>query len=289
MARLIKGPREMTVCIAALCKDEDGVPAIVLCSDNLGSTPLGNKSLIIKTRPLAGTWRIQTAGAEGDLNLLEKLLTRSFRELHGSNEGMDETNVLPAIRAAHQELKRQKASEYTQLKWGMTYENFLSSKNKFPDDEYRADVFAIGQIPLRTECLISGFDRYGLPMLVQADGAQGSSIQEDFAVAGEGSLLARSALLARGHHDGASLNETLYYVYEAKRCAERVRSVGDLTQLMVVWPYKNRRVLTAGFHYLAEKFAKYGPQEIPPGGIDLPVEVLQPLLPNLAITSDEGE
>ena len=56
------------------------------------------------------------------------------------------------------------------------------------------------------------------------------------------------------------LNQTVYCVYEAKKYAERVSSVGKATFLVVVRPNGSSTMLAAkGRLYLDEQFAKYGP------------------------------
>ncbi len=82
-------------------------------------------------------------------------------------------------------------------------------------------------------------------------------------VIGEGAYLAQSVLLQRGHSDVKSLEETLYCVYEAKRYAERVSSVGKDTLLVIVYANgKTETVTPQGFEFLAKKFSEYGPRQL---------------------------
>lgn len=245
----------MTVCIAATCRDGEEY-AIVLCADAKGSTPLGSKELMMKVRLLPHYWRCLTAGNDDDIIPLLHLFKAAMWKL----SSVDETNIIPTIQAAIQARKQQKADEYTQRKWGLSFADFRKARSEFPEEEYRLDISAIGQIPIEADCIIAGFVDGGFPLIVQAHGHGGVHIKEDFAVAGEGSYLAQYGLLHRDHYDIYPLHSTVYCAYEAKKYAERVASVGKETYLGVMKANSFELITPSGVAELEKSFQKYGPQ-----------------------------
>ena len=108
-------------------------------------------------------------------------------------------------------------------------------------------------------------------MIVQVNGDHGVSIKEDFAVAGSGSYLAQYGLLHRQHYDVQTLDRTIYCVYEAKKYAERVSSVGKITYFVVIQPSSKAVMLTGlGTEELEKLFANYGPHGLNDPDIVLP-------------------
>jgi hypothetical protein len=251
----------VTVCIAAICEAED--PKIVLCTDLMASSPLGNK-LVVKDYPLTKNWHCLTAGTDDEINALIPKLIRRL-----GMQPIDETNIVPLIRAVLKERKIEKSDEITLAKWGMSYEEFRRDRSQFPEDQYRIDMGEIARIPLDAECILAGFETISAPTLLQIDDAWGVKIREDFAVAGEGAYLAQSVMLHRSQVNHYTMTQTLpqslYCVYEAKRYAERVASVGKDTWLAVCDRDGGQQIVsTDGLAFLEEQFKKYGPRELGP-------------------------
>jgi 20S proteasome alpha/beta subunit len=151
----------------------------------------------------------------------------------------------------------------------MSFEEFRQNRLQFPDDLYRRDMDEIAKVPLDLDCIIAGFETNGLPMLLQIDTAWGVKIREDFAVSGEGAYLAQSVMSHRSHTSiytkTQTLSQALYCVYEAKRYAERVVTVGKNTWLVVYSHDGGGQVVYPDrMAFLEEQFKKYGPQELGP-------------------------
>ena len=255
----------MTVCIAAVCGAAFD-RTIILCTDGKASNALGSKEAMLKDRALAKGWRCLSAGTDFEINSLLPLFEARIRGL----AKVDETNIKPAIEGALQERKTQKADQYTRLKWGLSFEEFRKAKAQFPEEEFRADIQAIGAMEIEADCIIAGFLDDGLPMLLQAHGKYGVEIREDYAVAGEGAHLAQSVLMHREHYDFATLPEAIYTVYEAKRYAERVSSVGKMTLLAFFKPAMLPRAISeAGYRYLGERFEEFGPKPVGASSVNL--------------------
>jgi len=112
--------------------------------------------------------------------------------------------------------KKSKIGRFVGSKFGISYNDFLSiGKEKFPAKIFE-DAFAmIGNILVGADAIIAGFVA-GDPFICRISSDGTTSIRDGFTAIGEGSLLARSALLHRGMQEDTPLIPALYSVYEAK-------------------------------------------------------------------------
>jgi len=73
-------------------------------------------------------------------------------------KSVDETSVKPAIREALRIIKSERNDEYTLGRYGMKWDEFLAAgKLRFPEDQFRTDLFAISEIRLGIELVVAGF------------------------------------------------------------------------------------------------------------------------------------
>ena len=249
----------MTICIAAVCRT-DPEPGIVLCTDGKSGNVLGSHEEVLKDRDMPCGWRCLTSGSDDEIYGLLPLFRREIGKLVPL---IDETNIKPAIEESLRARKAQKADAYTMTKWGLSFEQFRRARNDFPESEFRTDMETIGRDMINADCLLAGFLSDGAPMLLQAHGTFGVAIRENYAVAGSGSELAQSVMQHREYYESASITEALYKVYEAKRYAERVATVGKRTFLSVIKVGEPiRAVSDQGYAYLTTQFERFGPQPI---------------------------
>jgi hypothetical protein len=253
--------KHVTICIAAACTHQNPKRPthIVTCTDWRVTNSLGTADTKVKQHYLREEWRCLAAGVEADILRLVILL----REHMSKAETIDDTNVLSVVRAALNERKKEKIDEFTHGRYGMPYQDFLNiGKEKLPSDLHREAVMSIADITLRASCIIAGFmGRF--PTIVETTDRCTAHIREDFATIGEGAFLAQAALLQREQSEVCSLPSTIYQVYEAKRYAERVTSVGPNTLLTVVSSTgKERRVGDKAGELLEKAYEKFGPQQI---------------------------
>lgn len=220
--------RKVTVCIAAECRDGDDA-AFVLCSDFRANTSIGHSESMVKMRRLPHGFRCLTAGDDVEIYSTVPIFEKFLSEL----ESPDETNVKVAIEAALTERKRQKAARLVSGRYALTYDQFIDiGKQKLPEDAFRKTIGDIERIHIDASFIFVGFPE-GFPMIVQTEQDGTAWIREDFATIGEGSYLAQASMLFRTHMDTSLLVNTLFNVYEAKKAAERVGSVGLKTMLLI--------------------------------------------------------
>jgi hypothetical protein len=249
----------LTVCIAAICDDESG-SAIVTCVDGKASSFLGSQELAVKYRLVNPRWTVLTSGSQDEINLLLPLFRKHFYSLANK----DETNIVPLVENIIRERREQKLDHFTQSRYSVSFEEFMKhGKERFPSDIFHADVYSISRIEIEAELIIAGFLDDGMPMLLQTDRFGSVKIMDHFATVGEGAFLAEASLLQRQHHEISPIEKTIYNVYEAKRHAERVPSVGKETVLIVMKGNGDISIIEeSGRCYLDKQFDRYGPQEI---------------------------
>jgi 20S proteasome alpha/beta subunit len=249
----------VTVCLAAACLWEDDIDkqAIVLCTDLKMSGPLGSAETALKQRTLGKAWYALTSGSEPEIEALISTLADRFKEA----EIIDESNISKIISDSLLSRKRQKSTELVMGKFAMSYDDFVQiGKDKLPPDIFRDAVFQIADLKL-PEFIIAGFDG-NFSLICQTSSSANVSIREGFAVIGEGGYLATAALLQREQSSVSSIPETLYNVYEAKRYAEKVPSVGKRTRISVLSKGGLKVVTAPGRRWLRERYKEFGPQEI---------------------------
>lgn len=252
--------RDMTVCIAAACEGKDqGTKAIVLCSDWRISSALGSAETMLKIRGLAHNWWLMISGIESDANTI----SLSFRRGFAGEAKIDDINAPTIVRKILNARKREKIEEFVMGKYAIGYDDFLAfGKDKLPTDLYREAVLLISEITIGCSCIVAGFDGIGHPFILETDDKCRVLARDDFATIGEGAYLAQAALLQRGHISSRDLAPTVYCVYEAKRYAENVTSVGDVTSLQIIDPSGKNKIGIGKARQLSPYFKKFGPQEL---------------------------
>jgi 20S proteasome alpha/beta subunit len=250
---------EVTVCIAAICQIHFD-PIIVCCTDSRGSSPLGKTDNFPKSRNLGKNWVNLSAGTASEITTLTRLLAKSFSDEAGV---IDESNLAGVVQRAVTSRKNQKATEHVGAKFGISYQDFIDTgKEKFPPDIFREHIHAIRNLQIPVEMVICGFTP-NIPLLCKLNQDGQISLQDHFAVCGEGEYLASSVLYHREQNEYLTLERTLYNVYEAKKYAERVPSVGELTGLFVLNQHGKRRVSEDIKARLDKIFVDLGPKPVP--------------------------
>jgi 20S proteasome alpha/beta subunit len=265
LARPHPWERNMTVCIAAACFDaNEDECAIILCADWRVSSPLGRQDTKLKFHQIGRGWWCLTAGYDSEINALTRLYDAAFR----ATLSISEVNIAEVLRTPLRVRKKEKIEEYTGGRFGLSCEEFYATgREKLPQEVYREAVFEISRIQLGTEFIVAGMID-GIPLLA-VTGQDGSvSIREGFAVVGDGAPLATASILQRQHMDRMTVGRTAYVVFEAKRAAERVGTVGESTSMAILRKDNFEWVSDKGIKNMIAGVEKYGPR--PVGDYDLP-------------------
>jgi 20S proteasome alpha/beta subunit len=251
--------KRLTICIAAVCELYRN-SMVVLCTDRKASSSLGSTETAYKDRPIGKNLVGLYAGDESGIIALHALLKKHMRPV----ADLDETNVKVQVAAALDARKRDLVERLVQGRFAFSYDEFLKhGKERLTQNWFARTEDDIAQITLEADCILAGFIA-DFPLIVTTDRSSNIRIQDHFASIGEGGYLADSVLLHRGQNETKNIGETLYNVYEAKRYAERVGSVGPTTTIAILHQDKAPQVVTPeGMDDLAEKYKKFGPQSVP--------------------------
>jgi 20S proteasome alpha/beta subunit len=249
----------MTVCIAAICRDEDQ-EKIVLCSDRRMSSGLGGSEVGRKEHALSHGWRCLVSGDEDHFLALIRLYRIHFLdEARLTYEKID-----AAMKAPLYERKKDIAEEYIRKRFAFSHDEFVKSgKDRLPADLFHEANQVINHTDLRASLIVAGFVGTS-PEIYYTDEHCGAHPVMNFATIGEGSHLAHSVLLRREQMGWDSLSSTLYNVYEAKKYAESIGSVGPGTNISVMRSDGTKEITSYELDtQLGEAYIKYGPQKVP--------------------------
>lgn len=251
----------MTVCIAAVCQHED-VPQIILCNDYKKTSGLGSAETEDKFHSLKFGWYALGAGTKSQI----EFLVREYRNhLRGISEITD-MNIAEVLREPLVKRKRALATEYIQNQYGLSYDEFLSiGREKLPPDMFRNELEYVKRIWLDAALIIVGFTggdpKTKSPNICKVESDGTMSLQEDFAVIGQGELLASPIFYQRAYTSKTPLSKAIFYVSEAKKNAENLASVGEDTSLDILGADNVvRSVNDAGFKALGSLYRKYHPE-----------------------------
>ncbi len=227
----------MTLCIAAACQ-ENSEPRFVLCSDTKASYgALGSRHHTVKVDVLGRGWTVQLAGASIGV-------ARDFID----------------------DLKPIFSNAATPLTTPAQVEDVVSrTLNQRQQVQPLMGGLLLSGFIARTPIIVSAWDDDQNVMHVER--------QEAYAAIGEGRDAAYVMLNHREYREGLPIQTATYLVYEAKRIAEQVGSVGkDLS--VICWqapsgqstPHEkaNLKLLNgAALDLLNQLFQRLGPQPLP--------------------------
>lgn len=233
---------------------------LVLCTDARMGSALGSADTYLKERLIHPNWRVLTAGEQPAIVSLLKCFKRAVTP----TSVVSAENVDGLIKSAAVARKSEIANEIVGAKFGLSFERFIQiGKDRFPPDIFYGVLKEIEMTSLGAEFIIAGFID-GSNELYVCEQSGRVFPTEHFAAVGEGGYLATAALLRRGQNIGNSLIGTIYNVYEAKRAAEAIGSVGQLTLLTVVQPDGTVRKMSAAMQtWLTNKHVELGPKPVP--------------------------
>jgi hypothetical protein len=254
--------REMTICIAAGCNgSREGGTKIILCTDWRVSGPLGSAETAHKQPSLPKGWVCLTAGDPREINAIIPLFWNAFEQA----DVVDETNVGRLIEECLRTRLAQKRDALSHSRFSKPYkEVYDTGKEKLPLLDFSTFVADISAVHLDAEFIITGFYNED-EFLIQTNQRGELSYPNHFACIGEGSYLAHASLMRREFSSVRDFGPALYEIYEAKKAAESVTSVGPGTLLSVIESDGSKRAfnLDKVEEFLDGLYQKYGPKDVP--------------------------
>jgi len=227
----------VTVCIAAICKSDDRVDAIVCTSDIPLSWRHPSEDLAtIKLMKVHPNWHAMIAGTFG----------HRLRVLHNISEDLKaepEVTVLQvedAFANAYKEYRRKLVDELVLAPYGLRMEEFSQYRAEFGDSIFERLLGEIGRVKVGCEFLVCGFGPkrphiFGVSNPT-ADNPSCITMHDErcFGAIGSGAYLAESGLYAYRQNAWNSVDITIYQTCAAKFSAEAATGVGKATSLRVL-------------------------------------------------------
>jgi hypothetical protein len=262
----------MTVCIAAICSENELDQRIILCRDWRGELPyVGSNDEVYKLKRLADKWIALVAGT---LCRAEELCLRLEYSL--KKTPFTEENIANELRRVFGEYKRAMSDSFLKNKYGFSFDTLIDKGKDAFGEAFVAECFAdIEKLSIPVELIVAGFvEAYdyddkesGLDPIIcsisEANDGDPVVLEDEFSVIGSGANAARTMLFSRNQSADDPLLQTVYTVYEAKRVSETVPGVGDTYSIDVLHSDGSLENLTdAGAKRVREMFSRFGPRPI---------------------------
>ena len=265
-ALLEESEEDMTLCIAALARDEDNSFCIVTCSDKLESNEqLGSEiahKFLVLSPDLFGLYSDSPARA--------KELQTYYQE-HFKTHSLEPSNMAQQLEVPLTQLKRRLAESYVGRRLGISYAELLKNRKKWADYLENIERHKLG-----VDLLVGGFVGTR-PLLYQTlaidpeDPHDKLEALPHWGCIGSAYWTAAPTLRRREQDQNTNVWNTLYNLYEAKKQSEVGPGVGKkITRMFVIRPRApgmselNAQVVTGiGLQHLESLYKLYGPKPAP--------------------------
>ena len=246
----------MTVCIGGICSARTE-PRIVLCSERRLEDETSGSDVGLKWYPAGkGFWALISGGDFG-LGLEQAEVIKR----HIDSVAIQSRSIAEELRICAATLKRRALDEFTMDRQGLTYQYILDEgTKKLPRDIHRNILYDAQKIGIKNDFLIAGFigDE---PHLLLMDRCGVVRQSEVFASVGSGAPIAMAALRQRGFKSSMSVDEAIYYIWEAKRLSEIAPGVGRKTDIGILIPGDLRLPSPFVIPELDEAYKRFGLQK----------------------------
>lgn len=216
-------PRDMTICIAAIC---DEGRAIVIASDRQVGVGFTSSELDeSKVGDLYKDWHVAIAGSV--TNATEVVLRA--RRLEKTLPSLMTFDVMASVEKAYRATRMGKVEGTILAAHGWTLTDFQQhGSQRLPPGTYARIDTEIALYDLEVGLLICGFDENSASiMTIVNPGVGADHFKLGFWCIGSGSTLAQASLFSRDYSWRWSAKKAAYCLYEAKKVAERATGVGD--------------------------------------------------------------
>jgi ATP-dependent protease HslVU (ClpYQ) peptidase subunit len=256
----------MTLCIAALCRDE-GDNYVVLSSDKRVETSTAGDESEIKVRYLTLRW---TSLVAGTLHVARELADRYAQHLASVQDILTQDNAHEELYVPLAEMRESLREQLLQKNLSVSLSDYRKhGREWFSEDVQRQMDYDLAQVEFDAQLLLVGL--VGSDLHVYRVHAQNHLIErcERFAAIGSGANVAEMVLYQRQHSPFWTLPRTLYAVYEAQRIGQIAPGVGRETHQYVLSYDPDKQTMYPiilfpnARTFLDEQFEALGPRPIP--------------------------
>jgi hypothetical protein len=223
--------RTMTICIAAIC--EAGHTIILAADRELGNT-FTSAEFDGKWLHLYDQWSIGISGTVHHATDVVSAGRRLKNELESTANFDVQNSIMKAYRQAR--MAKAEARFLGNRGWSMSEFKTIGSTKITPETYATIDA-QIAMYNFDTDLLIAGFgkgDAGPSIMSVTNPGVCNEHSKIGFWCVGSGATASQMSLFSREYSWHFSAEKAAYYVYEAKKAAERAAGVGLSTDLLLI-------------------------------------------------------
>jgi hypothetical protein len=255
------GATPVTLCIAGACQYRNK-PIIVTCTDWKSSSSLGASETADKLRWLKPpNWIALTAGGAAHADALVRAYRVGLKDKPITEENA--TELFNEIAVGQMAWIK---NNLVQRLLGVTYEHLrLKGKKEFPESVILDTYVELRKVTLGASLIVAGFVQRNdsmKPLICKVDRSAQVTVTDHFEAIGEGLYVANPPLLRRQYNSDVSVMDAIYRLYEAKKLAEIVPSVGEDTSVDILFPTGEMQQLRdpQGFDIIEKMFRKYSPK-----------------------------
>lgn len=264
--------RAVTVCIGALCLENDLEPSIVLCRDWRGELQgVGATDEVYKLKRLSYRWVALIAGNTSRADELCLRLEYAMRETP-----LTEQNIANEIRKVYSDFKRSLADSFLKRRFGISMDTLIDKGvSAFGETFVKGCFDEISQLSVGVELIVAGFiDTFDyddkesalcpiLCSLSELNEGDPVVLEDEYSAIGSGANAARTVLCSRHQNAVNPLMQTVYTVYEAKRMSETVPGVGETYSIDILsFDGTLKAISEAGSKRMHKLFSRFGPRPI---------------------------
>jgi len=247
----------MTLCMAALCTDEDARALTVVAADRM-VTYGGFIEFEHAVPKMAHQSPYAVALIAGDTLLGTRLARGVAEEFNGTSPRLDE--IAERMAARYVEMRRAEIENQVLIPRGLDLGSFYGNHANFNAQVTMMLDQTMAQYNLGVELLIAGVDAGGAHIYSIHNPGKPAR-QHDvigYAAIGSGGIHALQAMIGFRHSPSAGLRETVFRVYAAKRRAEVAPGVGLDTDIAIVSTSGVRFLDALTLKGLEDLYANYG-------------------------------
>ncbi len=219
--------KSMTICIAAIGKEEDNNEAIVFATDHMVTLPqVGQFEMPVeKYRKITDNTIAMLAG--------ETLLFHDIIEDCKNNCSFDQ--MKEKIRKRMFDIREERIQKQLLDTFKMTYNDVLTLLKSPLQNPFAMNIMDfISKYSLNTLIILMGFENNQAQIVEITESKVAETRDIGFDAIGSGGMQAINTLLFQKHSKNDSVSMTIYDVYKAKRNAEVAVGVGKETDMMIL-------------------------------------------------------
>lgn len=217
----------MTICIAAIGKDEKDTEAIVFATDHMVSLQqIGQFEMpVVKYKKITDNAIAMLAG--------ETLLFNDIIEQCKANCSFDQ--MKEKIRSKMFAIREDRIQKQLLDNYKMNYVNVMDLLKSPLQNAFSLNIIDfITKYTLNTLILLVGFANHQAQIVEITESKVAEARDIGFDAIGSGGMQAMNTLLFQKHSRNDSLSTTIYDVYKAKRNAEVAVGVGKETDILIL-------------------------------------------------------